>query len=96
MNQIGHFTNNLKKIRKEAGLRQVDVAEMLGHSSADRISHWEKGLAVPGLVNLFKLSIIYETSPRELYDELYGSIKKDIKEKADPDTEPVTNNRDSA
>jgi hypothetical protein len=61
-------------------LRQIDVAEMLGHTSADRISHWEKGLAAPGLVNLFKLSIIYDTSPEQLYAELHAGIIKDLKQ----------------
>lgn len=71
---MNHFQNNLKRIRKEAGLRQIDVAEKLGHTSADRISHWEKGLAAPGLVNLFKLSTIYGASPEQLYSELYTAI----------------------
>ena len=79
MNQENHFQNNLKRIRKNAGLRQIDVAEMLGHTSADRISHWEKGLAAPGIVNLFKLSIIYGITPQELYGDLYEVIANRLK-----------------
>lgn len=78
MNQETHFQNNLKRIRKNSGLRQVDVAEMLGHMSADRISHWEKGFAAPGLVNLFKLSILFKTPPQELYPKLYAEIQDDL------------------
>ena len=65
-------------LRKNAHLRQMDVARMLGHTSADRISHWEKGRSVPSLVNLFKLSIIYRTSPEDLYGELYDSIAQNL------------------
>ncbi len=83
MNQENHFQNNLKRLRKEAGLRQIDIAERLGHTSADRVSHWEKGLAVPGLINLFKLSIIYGTSPQELYAELYALLTHKHEEEAE-------------
>lgn len=76
MNNENHFANDLKRLRKEAGLRQIDVARMLGHASSDRISHWEKGLAVPRLVNLFKLSVILGTSSERLYHDLYQSIAK--------------------
>jgi hypothetical protein len=38
------------------------------------------GLAVPGLVNLFKLSAIYGTSPKELYADLYGTIVNRMKD----------------
>lgn len=79
MNQEHRFDNNLKTLRKNTGMRQLDVASLLGHTSADRISHWEKGLAVPSLVNLFKLSIIYRTSPQELYPELHAAITDELK-----------------
>lgn len=79
------ITNNLKSFRKKLGLRQVDVATMLGHASSDRISHWEKGLSVPGLVNLFKLAVIYKTSPQELYGDLHASIARDLKEGSSPE-----------
>jgi len=81
MNEEHHFHNNLKVLRKQEGLRQIDVAERLGHTSADRISHWEKGLAVPGLVNLFKLSLIYKVAPQELYAELHSTIAQNLKER---------------
>jgi len=77
MNQ-DNITNNLKSFRKKLGLRQIDVAAMLGHASSDRISHWEKGMSVPSLVNLFKLTVIYKTSPQELYDEMHASIVRDL------------------
>jgi len=65
--------------RRQAGLRQIDVARKLGHTSSDRISHWEKGLAVPGLTNLFKLSIIYAVSPENLYPQLHKDLIAELK-----------------
>ena len=82
MNTDHYFPNDLKQLRKSAGLRQVDVAQMLGHTSADRISHWEKGLAAPSLVNLFRLSIIYGVAPEEMYRGLYENIVRAFKERS--------------
>jgi transcriptional regulator with XRE-family HTH domain len=79
MNDNKLFANELKTVRKQAGLRQIDVAQMLGHSSADRISHWEKGLAAPGLVNLFKLSLIYGLPPEQLYAGLHTAVAENLK-----------------
>jgi transcriptional regulator with XRE-family HTH domain len=65
------FPNNLRSLRTQAGLLQADVAKALGLASTDRISHWEKGQAVPSIINLFKLSALYKVSPEELYPELF-------------------------
>src|ERR1039457_5210186 len=68
--------NMLRFYRKQAGLRQVDVAAKLGFTSYDRISHWEKGLAFPSVTNLFRLSALYKVSAQELYTELFKAIEK--------------------
>ena len=62
--------NTLRARRIELGLRQQDVADILGFQITDRISHWEKGTALPNLINLFKLCAILNTVPEELYPEL--------------------------
>ena len=69
------YTNNLRTYRTNAGLRQQDVALHLGLDCADRISHWEKGSAVPHLVNLFRLAVLYKTTPQALYPNLYQEIE---------------------
>jgi transcriptional regulator with XRE-family HTH domain len=73
--------NNLRDIRVSLGLKQIDVAQMLGHASPDRISHWEKGMAFPGMVNLFKLSLIYKVRPEQLYENLYKSLADEFQQK---------------
>lgn len=70
--------NNLKALRIHYGLKQKEVATFLGMKSEDRISLWENGLAVPGLTNLFKLSMLYNVSPYELYPELLDEIKNTV------------------
>jgi transcriptional regulator with XRE-family HTH domain len=70
--------NNLRDIRVGLGLKQIDVAGILGHASSDRISHWEKGAAFPSVVNLFKLSLVYHVPPEQLYEDLYKSLDNEL------------------
>jgi transcriptional regulator with XRE-family HTH domain len=74
-NESRHIPNNLKKYRRLYGYKQEEVTEVLGLKSANRISRWEKGLAMPSARNLFKLSILYST----LADQLYSDFVKDMK-----------------
>ncbi len=69
--------NTLKERRKQAGLRQMDVANTLGFHSIDRICRWEKGRAYPHVRNLFKLSKLYGVKPHELYAELLENLQVD-------------------
>lgn len=53
------------------GVRQKEVAGLLGHKSTAQLSQWENGEAIPSLTNLFRLCAIYATSPNELYYDLF-------------------------
>jgi transcriptional regulator with XRE-family HTH domain len=68
--------NSLRLYRKQAGLRQTDVAARLGFTSYDRISHWENGIAFPSVTNLFRLSALYNAAPHELYADFFKTIKE--------------------
>ena len=61
--------------REQASLFQKDVAKALGLDCTDRISHWETGIAMPNVVNLFRLAAIYSVTPQDLYPELYELAK---------------------
>lgn len=66
--------NNLKEYRLKAGLTQKQVAQFLGFTNTVSICHWENGLNIPNIINLFKLSALYKTSPGELYVSLSKEI----------------------
>ena len=68
----------MKFYRKQAGLRQVDVAAKLGFTSYDRVSHWENGLAFPSVTNLFRLAALYKVSAQELYGEFFKTIETEL------------------
>jgi transcriptional regulator with XRE-family HTH domain len=68
------YHNKLRSIRKAKGIRQLDVACKLGFSAPDRVSRWEKGQALPNIINLFKLALIYQVPPEDLYPDLVGDL----------------------
>jgi transcriptional regulator with XRE-family HTH domain len=68
-------SNQLRFHRQQTNLFQKDVAKILGLDCADRISHWENGIAMPNVVNLFRLAAIYGVTPQDLYPELYELAK---------------------
>jgi transcriptional regulator with XRE-family HTH domain len=70
--------NRLRKHRRLRGLTQRQVAQLLGVRHANRISQWEKGLAMPDSLNLIKLAAIYRTYPNDLYFELYQEAKQEL------------------
>ena len=74
MGKTNAFKNTLREHRTRIGLRQIDVAQKLGLDCADRLSRWENGLAIPNIVNLFKLSVLYKVPPQELYVDLFRSF----------------------
>ncbi len=44
---------------------------MLGLTDTSTLSRWEHGIAVPSLVQVFRLSRIYSTLPHELFTEIW-------------------------
>lgn len=74
-------TNKLKRLRQERSALQKDIAASLKMCVTDRLSHWEKGTAIPSIVNLFRLAAIYQVLPHELYPELYKKITDEIQTK---------------
>lgn len=70
--------NNLFAHRKQAGLLQSDVAKALGLDCINRISRWERGIAMPSVANLFKLARLYGVKPEELYNELFNQAEVEL------------------
>lgn len=68
--------NRLRKFRKQMGFTQMEVAIMLGYKCTSQLSRWEEGLAMPSIINLFKLSVIYGRLPTDLYLDLYLNLKQ--------------------
>jgi transcriptional regulator with XRE-family HTH domain len=76
------LTQFLRKKRIEKKITQLQAATALGHSTAQYVSNFERGLCEPSIETVLKLCEYYGISKRELYDlmlELYESaLKKKI------------------
>lgn len=70
--------NNLRKYRRLRGLRQSDVAEILGIRSTGMISRWEKGVCFPDSLNMLKMAIIYRTMVDALFIDLVRMLREKL------------------
>ena len=70
----------LKVARNNAGLRQTDVAHLLGVQKA-RISRIENGKALPTILETAKLSIVYGKEMESLLSGLIDQIVRDLVER---------------
>jgi transcriptional regulator with XRE-family HTH domain len=81
MNIMQHYPNNLREVRKANGLLQIEVAQLLGHLNSDRVSDWEKGYAMPSVVNLFKLAHVLGVTAENLYRDIRMTTTNEVEEK---------------
>lgn len=72
------ISNCLRKYRKTRGLKQKDVAGILGLKSTSLISRWERGVCLPSLINLLRLSILYRTLVDGLFIDLKRLLQKEL------------------
>lgn len=86
------FPNRLKMFRRCSGLSQKKVARILGLADTSTLSRWEHGVAIPGLLQVFRLSRIYQTLPQELFDELWNQSGSEPRLLAD-DCMPFSSNQ---
>jgi transcriptional regulator with XRE-family HTH domain len=70
--------NCLRKYRRIRGLKQKQVAAILGVKSTGMICRWENGQSFPNIANLFKLAILYRTLPDALFFDLRQALKEQI------------------
>ena len=59
------FSENLINLRKQSGLRQIDLAEKISVTQR-KISYWETGKIEPNLDDLIKVSDFFGISVDEL------------------------------
>lgn len=70
------LSDNLRKLRKENGMTQEELAERL-NVSVGVVSKWERGASEPEILNLVEIAEIYRVSVDALigYDMLWGNPK---------------------
>lgn len=71
--------NLLRKYRRERGLKQIEVAKILGFKSTSRISKWENGTCIPSLINIIKLSVIYRVMIDALFIDTVLTLRDELR-----------------
>ncbi len=74
-----NIPNSLRKYRRARGLKQKEVAELLGLKGSSMISRWEKGAVLPKALNLFKLAALYRTMVDGLFIDPLKRVKADVR-----------------
>ena len=55
----------------------------MGLKNSSMISRWEKGLALPSMLNAFKLALLYRIWTDNLYMDLLDALKGEIQMRED-------------
>ena len=78
------FNEKLQKLRKQKGLTQEELAELL-YVSRTAISKWESGRGYPSIESLKQISKIFSMTIDELLscDEIINIAETDVKQKED-------------
>ena len=72
------FKNRLAEIRKQRGLRQRQVATLLGHPEVTELARLERGVTIPDLRCALKLARIYELPVRVMLDDYYDACREEV------------------
>lgn len=70
MNGISPIENRIWKYRTIKGLKQEELAFLIGNTSSSQVSRYERGLVMPTFEQLVKLCCALNTKIESLYPEL--------------------------
>lgn len=75
--------NPIKQLREKQGLKQLDLALLLGVSEMT-LSHWERGARRPRETMILKLAEVFKIDPQALKQGLVSYLeekRKDLRRK---------------
>lgn len=73
------FGKFLRSAREERGLSQTEVADLLGFSSSQFISNWERGLSTPPLDKLKQVTIILNIKPELMVESIMNFTESEVR-----------------
>ena len=75
------LSNYLRTRRREWGLTQVELAQVLGCRSREHVSRIENGKGMPSIELAIACEIVFEHRLYELFPRLYKKIEKQVEGK---------------
>jgi transcriptional regulator with XRE-family HTH domain len=76
----GKISKFLRKKRVEAGLTQQQVARVLGYSSSQFVSNWERGLCNPPMESLGQLVTLFKIDNEEIMEIYLDSMRDQLRQ----------------
>lgn len=89
------LSSYLKEKRIERGLSQLDVAKVLGYSSPQFVSNWERGLVSPPLETIAVLVELYKVPPNEVIEYILKETKLYLEANLKPKRKKTSSSRSS-
>ena len=75
--EISRFPNKLRSFRRRNGYSRKKVARVFVNADPGTLSRWERGILLPGTLQVFRLARIYHTLPHELFYETWNDLEND-------------------
>lgn len=73
--------NRIWKYRNTNGLRQDELAFLIGQKNPSQVSRYERGMVIPKLAQLVKLCHVLEIEIEALYPHLIKKWRREVEEK---------------
>jgi DNA-binding XRE family transcriptional regulator len=70
--------SHLRAHRKESGLSQQELAQLIGYLTEDAVMRHEQATSIPPLVVALAYEAIFQTSVSELFPGIYQSIEQGV------------------
>ena len=64
------YPNEIRRLRKEAGLKQTELSKLLNFSSSSSLSDLESGRSLPSFITALTLQRIFKHLISDIYPEL--------------------------
>ncbi len=81
MNDFRPIKNRIWKYRNARGIKQADLAFLIGHNDETQVSRYETGRVMPGMEQLFKLCFALGIEIEALYPELVEQWRQEVDQK---------------
>ena len=75
------WPNHLKARRKNSGLSQRDMRNLLGYRSAGQIARHERATSIPPLAIALGYEAVFKVPVSEIFVGLYGNIREELENK---------------
>lgn len=78
--------NRIWKYRNARGLKQADLAFLLGQESAAQVSRYERGVVMPKIEQLYKLCCALDVGVESLYPDLVEDWRREVEARSENKT----------